>query len=121
MPSTNSKYQKASSKQIKKKPRPASMGGASVQAADPDASLQGAQQPNCAWQAYITGKMWNVAYPDSTWSLDWQAYRDKSVGRQPCRRRRAGLSPPSPFLLQTPCLDDDVQPKPCTRCWSCSR
>lgn len=32
---------------------------------DSDKELTGPKQKNCAWQAFITGRQYNVAYPDT--------------------------------------------------------
>ena len=52
-------------KKLKTRAKPSMAGKSAVlQQTEQASQLQGTQQPNCAWQAYITGKQYNLATPD---------------------------------------------------------
>jgi hypothetical protein len=45
---------------------------------DSDKELTGPKQKNCAWQAFITGRQYNVAYPDTqaVYQVRWKTLSD---------------------------------------------
>lgn len=51
-------------KKMKMQAKGMGMGMAKAQS-DSDKELTGPKQKNCAWQAFITGRQYNVAYPDT--------------------------------------------------------